>query len=379
MTALASPFGAIRQHESPYGLQCGQSRISVTYQKGSLVAHRRGSRLYEVPLASAKRSDLIFVGTFIGNEEFAASASADGDGGALNTDGSQQIVSAHPGGTGWFDTGSGANAITTAHVGMPCFAFNDNTLYLTDLSGTLSYVGMIQDVNTAGKVKVNIEPLAGLQGIYSAANTAPPIVHGVVVANVADLAAFTVANNGITHIEGNRILLTAQTTAAQCGIYVVGAVDAGAAPLTRSADMSTGAVVRAGTVIEVGPGNTEYSGSTWKALTTQAGGATVGTHDPVFYPKTYKQTVTLAAGTYTIGTGSTATPDEALFLRSDASVQLSLNTPNTTTLTTEYCAPTASRTAGKPGTAALLLRANVAAGTINVADVSTVDVAVTNW
>jgi len=70
VTALVSPFGAIRQHESPYGLQCGQSRISVTYQKGSLVAHRRGSRLYEVPLASAKRSDLIFVGTFIGNEEY---------------------------------------------------------------------------------------------------------------------------------------------------------------------------------------------------------------------------------------------------------------------------------------------------------------------
>ncbi|MFI0434026.1 MAG: hypothetical protein ACH36H_12910, partial [Candidatus Nanopelagicales bacterium] len=50
-------------------------------------------------------------------------------------------------------------------------------------------------------------------------------VRGVVYSNVASLAAFTVASNdGLTYTEGQRVLLANQTTAAQNGIYVVGAV-----------------------------------------------------------------------------------------------------------------------------------------------------------
>lgn len=385
MAALTAPFGAMRNHGGVDGIAIRQSRASVTYQRGSLVACRRGSKLAEIPLASAKRSDLIFVGTFVGCDEFTASSSADGGGGALDANGDVQVVTIHPGSVGWFDTGSGVNAITLSHVGLPCFAFSDNTLYLTDLGGTLSYVGLIADVDANGKVRVVINCLSGLSAIYapSAAigdGNNQRSVRGIVASNIASLAAFTVASNdGITYEENQRVALVNQTTVAQCGIYIVGAVASGVAPLTRAADMASGDVLPIGFTFEVGPEGTEFKNTTWKATSTVAGGAVIGTDDPVFYPRSYRKTITLALGTYTIGAGSTATPDEPLFMLAGATVDHSLNTPNTTTSTTEYCAPSASRTAGKAGTAAVLIRANVAAGTINVADLSTLDVEVTNW
>lgn len=384
MTALASPFGAIRQFESPFGLKCGQSRIGVTYQKGSLVAHRRGSKLFEIPLQASPRADLIFVGAFQGNEEFAAGTSDDGDRGALDTNGNPQLVSAHPGGIGWFDTGTGVNEITADDINLPCFGYNDNTLYKTDLGGTLSFVGIVYDVSDSGKVKVYVDSVSGLPGLYGdpiePIGDVDPVLRarGVVLANVSDLAAFTVADNGLTYENDDIILLTAQTTAAQCGLYVVGTVASGAAPLTRYYGMAAGMVCKPGTIVEIGAGNTEYANSTWKA--TRTSNATIGTHDPVFYPRTYKQTVTLAAGTYTIGTGSTATPDEALFLLAGASVQCTRNTAGgTLTGTVMYVAPAANRTAGKPGTAAMIVRSAVEAGTIQNQDTSTVDVEATNW
>jgi hypothetical protein len=218
----------------------------------------------------------------------------------------------------------------------------------------------------------------------AAFETAPQLnikrtVRGVALANVADLNAFTVSDNGITYVEGNRILLAAQTTGAQNGIYVVGAVDAGSAPLTRAADMPTGYALPLGTVVETGPEGTEYASSSWKATATTAGGAVIGTNDPLFYPRNFRKTITLAAGTYTIGAGGGS---ESLFLKSTTAsmVNITRNTAGgTLTGTVMYVAPVANRTAGIAGAAAVVVRSAVEAGTIQNQDTSTLDVLITNW
>jgi hypothetical protein len=104
------------------------------------------------------------------------------------------------------------------------------------------------------------------------------------------------------------------------------------------------------------------------------------TNDPLFYPKTYNQLVTLASGTYTIGLGSTATPDEPLFLYSASTSAISIargpsGSPHSSTI--QYRA--ATTTVGKAGTALITVRADVAAGTINTSDASVLSVGVTNW
>lgn len=197
-------------------------------------------------------------------------------------------------------------------------------------------------------------------------------VRGCVLSNMANLAAFAVGQNGVTYAAGDIVLLCGQTTAAENGPYVVGTV-AGTAPLTRPSWWAAAKVIPAGTVFECGAVNTLLAGSTWKCFCAK--GAVVGTDDPVLYPKVVKGTATLIAGTTTIGNSS------GLYLKSttESAIQLTRNTSGTTTLTVQYQAPVTTRVAGKAGTAEFVAFAAVAAGTINVADVSTIDWLVTNW
>src|SRR5262245_50683244 len=89
--------------------------------------------------------------------------------------------------------------------------------------------------DSAENLDTAVQALAKGQGIKGL--VAVHKVRGVVDADVADLEAFTVAgNDGLTYAEGQRVFLAAQSTGAQIGIYVVGAVDAGVAPLTRALD-----------------------------------------------------------------------------------------------------------------------------------------------
>lgn len=201
-------------------------------------------------------------------------------------------------------------------------------------------------------------------------------VRGVATGNVANLASFTVAgNDGITYVAGDRILLPIQTTAAQCGIYVVGTVTAGAAPLTRATDMPAAFALPLGSVVEVGPEGTLYGSSTWKSTATTTGGAVIGTNDPVFYPRVVKGTATLVAGTVALG----ATQGLWLLSTTKSAVMVTLNTPNTVTATTDYRAAVTSRTAGKVGTAAVSLSATKTDGTTDTDNVSTVDYLIVNW
>lgn len=207
---------------------------------------------------------------------------------------------------------------------------------------------------------------------------APKYVRGVCSANMSLTAFVGVAGgtpqDGVTYVQGDRVLLANQTTAADCGIYVVGAVAAGTAPLTRASDFAAGASITPGTRISVQEG-TIFGGSDWKALCT--GAKVVGTDDPLFYPKTCKATVTLAGGSSLYALGAT----EGLFLFSTtkSNVQATMNTPGGTLGTYGLGCPSANRVAGKSGTAAVRVQSFVDAGTAATADTSTVDVLVTNW
>lgn len=119
-------------------------------------------------------------------------------------------------------------------------------------------------------------------------------VRGVVTSNVADLSAFTVAtHDGLTFVEGNRVLLVKQTTALQDGIYVVGAVAGGTAPLTRASDWAAAMVLPAASSVIVNEG-TAWKNSCW--IATVAGDITVATTEPAFYPKQHKGTTEAMTG-----------------------------------------------------------------------------------
>ncbi len=196
---------------------------------------------------------------------------------------------------------------------------------------------------------------------------------GVVIANQATLSAFVVSNNGVTYVAGDRVLLAGQTTGSENGLYVVGTVS-GTAPLTRDPAMIAASSYVKGCTIEVSEG-TLFAGSTWKAMAT--GTCTVGTHDPLFYPRVVKGILTLSSGTYTLG----VTEGLYLFSTTTSTINCTMNTPGgTLTLTTGgYGSNSAGRSAGKSGTGAAIVIARVAAGTIDTANNSTVDFLVTNW
>ncbi len=85
----------------------------------------------------------------------------------------------------------------------------------------------------------------------------------IVLSNVT-LSAFVVAansavNDNVLNVEGDIVLLTAQTTSAENGLYVVGLVTGGVAPLTRSSLLPAGTVaVQSKIHVHIAEGNCAY-------------------------------------------------------------------------------------------------------------------------
>lgn len=283
---------------------------------------------------------------------------------------------------------AGANAVaktngseTRSRAGR-CWGFTPSGDVLVHFDGDIDADAL--DALTAANVS-----LADAGGLYAAAEleaaflelkVKAPVrqVRGVVMNNVASLSSFTVTGNayddGLTYEAGDRVLLVGQSTAAQNGVYVVGTVTSTTAPLTRATDMPAGAAYVNGSVVEVSEG-TIWRGSSWKVMGT--GALVVGTDNPAYYPRVWMKTVTLSSGTY-----ATATATDGVFLYSTttSSVQATRNTAGgTLTNTTHYFCPVAGRTAGIAGTGQVTVTASVAAGTVNTADTSTVDLQITNW
>jgi len=177
----------------------------------------------------------------------------------------------------------------------------------------------------AGAIPVSTGPTAVIWVKY-----AVHVARGVVPTNVSSLAGFTgVAGgtpvDGITYIQNDILLLVGQTTKSQNGLYTVGVVAAGAAPLTRLADLPTGAIIRNGMIVEISEG-TEFNGTVWKSFATTTGGAVVDTNDPVFYPRKYVRVTAAMTGS----PGTVALSAEWIFNTGTSSVTPTRKVPGGT-------------------------------------------------
>ena len=180
---------------------------------------------------------------------------------------------------------AGADAITSANVGAYCYIVDNATVALTSASGTRPIAGKIKSVDTTFGVWVEFS-IPAATGASPAAVSLTNQARNAVPANVASLAAYTVAgNDGVTNVAGDIVLLVAQTTASQNGLYVVGTVAAGSAPLTRPAGYTTGATALNGMLVQVSEG-TRYASSEWKMTTT--GAVVIDTTSTAWYPRVEK-------------------------------------------------------------------------------------------
>lgn len=116
----------------------------------------------------------------------------------------------------------------------------------------------------AAKALLQGEINAGLSGL-----TFKTRCRYAAIGNVADLANFPVAQDGITGIQGDTVFLGQQTNAVDNGCYVLGAVASGVAPLTRATTFNgsaNGGEVRRGDVIDVAEG-TAHGGNFFMVVT----------------------------------------------------------------------------------------------------------------
>jgi len=276
----------------------------------------------------------------------------------------------------WLDTpSSGADQITRAHTGRYCYLSNGYTACLTNSAGTRPLGGVIVGVSAdwglpSGKVLVAVGFATPFQSnpLLATAPTAFTARGVGPSSNVSDLSAFTVASNdGLTFSAGQIVFLYAQTTAAQNGPYVVGTVAAGTAPLTRPDWWPTGGAFVSGQDIRIGGEGTLFKNSVWKA--TAANGV-IGTDNPAFYPGRVTQQAVLVAGTVTLS-------NVPILSATKTAVIINRTTANTASSTVQYNPSTI--TPGAPGTASLVVQAQVAAGTINASDVSALNVSIVNF
>ena len=272
--------------------------------------------------------------------------------------------------------GAGPSARTT-------FTFEDarnllreiaETIDMDDLSSTAAALGAsligLQD-SAADLAGATVE--AGVAELAARGRAAPYSARYVMTTNVADLASFTVLQDGVTGVANDLVLLAAQTTGSQAGLYAIGTVAAGVAPLTRAGAMPAAEVLPFGTTCFVEAG-TLFAGSRWYAKPA-SGTVTVGTTAHDWYPESVTQTITLVAGTKTV----TNIPIRSTTL---TGVSIVRRVANTSTLTVGGYHPTVAGadgvTAGLVGTGQVVIQATVGAGTINAVDISTLSVTITN-
>jgi len=382
--ALTNPLGIFRVFRIPGGMVSRTARISQTFRPGALCFARVDSEHAEIPLSTAPRPDLIVLGCYEGLATFTSSSTDDGTGGAENVDGSLQQVIIRPGIVGPFDTAaSGVNQILAKHVDLPCFAYDDNTVYLTDLSGTLPFAGFIDGVDTAGKVAIRCsEDQRVLFSIYSASGAsggvstsdddvlfamtnlpAGTFSGGVWTATATGALNTTQDGLTVTHAAGDKVmfppgtLTTLSVSAPNSGPYecVTPGATGVAAVYKRTAKFAHGAIIKPGTKIRVTLGGaTTFGGTTWRCDPTTAA-KVVGTDDPVMFPERVVVQKTLASGTATIAT-------VPLRAAGKFGVYIDYNGGSPAATTTSIQAST--QTPGALGTASIVLQEQSVLGTL---------------
>ena len=275
-----------------------------------------------------------------------------------------------------FTNGATTDAFSEASQrGAPAYALDDHTIADNSNGDTLPFVGFYEGMEADGKVRVFVigYDITGVDVAEAASGGITAVrARNVVNANVANLAAYTVASNAANNdatlgVAGDIVLLVAQTTAAENGLYTIGTVAAGAAPLVRHPSMFTARVFRTSEFdVAIGSG-TVFAHSRW--FNSLAG--TVGTDASGFVPESVTISQALIAGTMTL----ISVP---ILSATKTAISAYRKTANTSTGTTGGYVTNGTATAGALGTASVEVMAAAAAGTINNADISTLHVTITN-
>lgn len=214
-----------------------------------------------------------------------------------------------------------------------------------------------------------------------------PMQHFVRFVQLTALAAYTNVNGVLTE-NANGALSTADggspavgdllllpngiaASAADAGIYQVTNLGGASSKwvLTSAPDWALGSQVMPKTEILVSEG-TVYANTTWVVTNTGLTNV-VGTTSFTFYPRRVTQQFTLVSGS----TGAIA--NFPILATAKLEVDVTRLTPSGTASTITY-QPVGTLTAGALGTATATVDATVAAGTVNAADVSTVNVTLAN-
>jgi hypothetical protein len=317
----------------------------------------------------------------------------DSNGIALDTDGITKLYVRYENGVlGYFDTGTSTHAIADVNRDQPCWAFDNNTLYLDNPSGLLPFAGIIHHVDADGSVHVYIAPHTGAPALFAPAEagasatyddsvlyTATSLPAGAFSGGVYTATAngaFSTAQDGQTPALNDKVLIPAGTigsltvTAAQSGVYYFSSLGGASSKmtLTRAASWQHGATITPQTKVRVQFG-TLFGGTVWTALPATAS-KVVDTDDPKLAPDKVVTQITLAAGTFSIQTVPVRDATKVAIAPS-----LAGGTPAGTT--TAYQLKLSSGiAAGGVGTGTLIVEAQSVAGTKVNTDVSVLNVAI---
>jgi hypothetical protein len=262
MTALSDKRSTLRQVGDPIPARVGRGAAVDILYKGGMAAINAAGYLAPAGLAATD--------TVVGRFAYQVDNSG-GSAGDLNAEAEQGVFR-------W----ANADSIAATDIGSPCYAADDQTVAKSDLAGARPFAGVIVDVDTDGVWVLQGMFLAASAAGSAATSASMPQLYaarGASTANVADLAAFTVSNDGVTLAAGDYVLLKNQSTASENGIYVVGTVAGGTAPLTRASFFDDATEIVPGAVVHVSEG-TANADTFWFLETNET--ITVGTTNLTF-------------------------------------------------------------------------------------------------
>lgn len=288
---------------------------------------------------------------------------------------------------------TGIDLITANNVGADCYIVDDNTVSLSNSGGTRPRAGVIVSVDsgTPGQGQpTGVWVLVGITGSSAAygdpLTAALDLAHGARNVVTTALAAYTktagvitanangawAVQDGITNVVGDVVLLPdgIAAAAADAGPWQITALGSAGAKfsLSRPSDWASGSFGLTNTQVNIAEG-TLFAGTQWYHAT--AGNFTVDTTAMRLVPRQVTQSITLVAGTATIAN----VPVLSATKTGMASIR---TTANTTSLTTGGYHPVGAIVPGALGTASIVFDATVAAGSINVADISILAVTIFN-
>lgn len=180
--------------------------------------------------------------------------------------------------------------------------------------------------------------------------------------------------DGVTMSLGKRLLMQTQTTTTQQGIYIVTTAGAvGVSPvLTRADDAKYSAGFVNGGLVWVKSGGTTYGSTMWGL--SFSGAFTLDTSTPTFTvlpgtgsAGTSRTALGIRRGTVTLVSGTATVADTSVTANTRIVLTPTTLAPGAGNQTVSFSVPT------KTASTSFVVRANVAAGTINNLDTSTLD------